>query len=300
MNRIPSNRIVMAAVFLLSGPLLAAGPHYTPWSDAEPAPDTDNSVQGGCPIESRDGLALYMATTRDGGSGGLDIWRAFRDSKADPFGPAENLPMPVNSAANDFCPTPVGGKYLFFVSTRGGEDSCGGGDMYITRNNPAHGWEDPVNLGCSELGEGPNSALAEFSPSLVETREGLQLYYSSDRNGNQDIFMSELQPDGSFSPGTPVAELNTDADDRMPNVSKDGREIVFSSDRDEPLNQDVYTAHRDSTSDPWSVPVKLGPGINTGEGETRASMSWDRTRLYFGRTGEIYVSEREKIKGKKP
>jgi hypothetical protein len=295
------NLLIVVATSLavaFASSLAADGPRYTAWSDALPVPDTANSAQGGCPIESRDGKSLYMATPRSGGQGALDIWRAHRESVNEPFGPAENLPYPVNSSSDDFCPTPVGGKYLFFVSRRGGEGACGGGDIYLTRENPARGWDEPVRLGCAELGEGPNTAGEEFSPSLVETSAGVFLYFSSTGTGNHDIFVSEMNPDGSFEPGVPVTELNTGEDDRMPNVSKNGLEIVFSSDRADPGNQDVYTAHRDSIYAPWSTPVNLGPGINTPAGETRASMSWDRTRLYFGRAGELYVSHRVKERGK--
>ncbi len=298
--------LTLSAALTLPVATMAGGPHFSPWGDAVPDLDTDNSVNGGCPIESRDGRTIFMASGRPGGHGDLDIWIAHRKSVDLPFGEAENLPAPVNSEYPDFCPTPLGGKYLLFVTARPADGACGSGDIYLTRNNPAHGWEEPVNLGCAP--DGPNTAGGEFSPSLVETDEGVFLFYSSNGTGNMDIYMSEMQADGSFGPGQPVDELNTEFDDRMPNVSKDGREIVFSSSRltwgeageyDSYGMQDVYTSTRDSTGDPWSSPVNLGPGINTGDSETRASMSWDRKRLHFGRAGEIYVSERSKFRGPK-
>ena len=92
-----------------------------PWTEFGPATadlDTANSVSGGCPIESRDGLSIYMASSQPGGEGDLDIWVAHRPDKEAAFGLAENLGPPVNSPYADFCPTPVGGNYLFFVSTR--------------------------------------------------------------------------------------------------------------------------------------------------------------------------------------
>ena len=87
----------------------------------------------------------------------------------------------------------------------------------------------------------------------------------------------------------------------MPNVSKDGLEIVFSSNRTDltPFGgQDVYTSTRSSTDQPWSSPVNLGAGINTAGNETRASLSWDLRRLYFGRDGDIFVSTRQKASGR--
>ena len=282
------------------------------WSDFGPATavlDTANSVAGGCPIESRDGLSIYMASPRSGGEGGLDLWVAHRPNKNAAFGMAENLGTPVNSPDNDYCPTPVGGKYLLFVSTRPAEPdgvACGGGDIYLTRDNPSHGWDTPMNLGCAETGDGVNTSGGEFSPSLVEAGGDVYLYYSSDHTGNHDIYVSMMQPDGSFPPGKTVDELNTEFDDRMPSVSKDGLEVVFASSR--PTwgggqaafgSFDIYYASRNHVDEPFSEPVNLGPGINTADGETRSSFSWDGERVNFGRAGEIYVTERQKIRGKK-
>ena len=135
-------------------------------------------------------------------------------------------------------------------------------------------------------------------PSLVETPEGTYLFFSSDGydvGGDQDIYMSRQRADGSFAPATAVAELNTAMHDFMPNVRKDGLEIVFNSNRTGGIGgQDVYSASRASTSDPWSAPVNLGPLVNTPGNETRSSLSWDGSRLHFGRDGDIYVSTRSR------
>lgn len=78
----------------------------------------------------------------------------------------------------------------------------------------------------------------------------------------------------------------------MPNVRKDGLEIVFTSNRPGPGGFDIYSSTRSSVLDPWSPPVNLGPAVNTPAPETRPSLSWDGERLYFGRAGEIHVSHR--------
>src|SRR5919108_4787485 len=101
----------------------AAGPHFSAWSPAQKIdeiagnhPDINTPSLDGCPIQSPDGLSLYMASNRPGGRGGLDIWVATRTSTGAPWGAPQNLGEPVNSAADDFCPTPVGKGGLFFVS----------------------------------------------------------------------------------------------------------------------------------------------------------------------------------------
>lgn len=280
---------------------------YAAWSTATPVIEVNSPVADGCPIESRDGLSLYIASVRPGTLGGNDIWAADRANKSDPFGEPQNLGAPVNTATADFCPTPVYGSHLMFVSERPGPETCGAGpglgDMYIIRRNAAFGWGEPQHLGCIENGTGPNSAAAEFSPSLVTTKEGTFLYFSSTVGGNHDIYVSKKLKDGKFGPPSPVTELNTEFDDRMPNVSSDGLEVVFSSTRTTDANGvasfgsfDVFYARRNNTSQKFSAPVNLGQGINSPGSETRSTISWDLERLYFGRDGEIYSASRTKKK----
>ncbi|MEO8461996.1 MAG: hypothetical protein ABI555_02190, partial [Chloroflexota bacterium] len=268
------------------------------WGTATPETAINTAAAEGCPIESPDGLSLYIASNRAGGTitGDLnDIWVAHRTAIDASWGSMENLGQPVNSTSADYCPTPLRGKKLLFVSTRPG--GCGGGDIYIARDNPAHGWSVD-HLGCAADGTGPNFPGGEFGPSLVETDEGTYLYFSSngaDGIGDQDIYVSRMASDGTFGAPALVAELSTTADDFMPNVRKDGREIVFNSNRGGAGSfggQDIYSSTRASTSDPWSAPVNLGAAVNTAGNETRSSLSWDGQRLHFGRNGDIFVSSR--------
>jgi hypothetical protein len=286
--------------------------HFSAWGTATPEVAVNSPQADGCPVESPNGLELYIASNRTGNVGGStdpnDIWKATRSSIDGAWSGPVNLGAPVNSAAADFCPTPLHGNWLLFVSNRGGAQACGAapaGDIYIARNNPAQGWSAPTHLGCDAAGTGPNFPGAEFGPSFVETAQGTILYFSSNGyGGDQDIYASRMNADGSFGPATVVTELSTGADDFMPNVRKDGLEIVFNSNRPgSTLNgagvpsQDVYSATRVSTADPWSTPVNLGPAVNTGGNETRSSLSGDGERLHFGRDGDIYVSVRTKVAG---
>ena len=288
--------VIMA--LLLVVPAGAAGRSFGAWQLAIPEAGVNTGAAEGCPIESPDGLSLYIASNRAGGTGDPDpndIWVFQRDSVDGPWGPARNLGAPVNSVFADFCPTPLRGNALLFVSTRPG--GCGGGDIYLGRDNPVHGWSIR-HLGCDATGTGPNFPGGEFGPSLVETAQGTYLFFSSDGydvGGDQDIYVSRQRADGSFAPASAVAELNTAVHDFMPNVRKDGREIVFNSNRPGGLGgQDVYSASRASTSAPWSTPVNLGGLVNSGGNETRASLSWDGSRLHFGRDGDIFVSTRDR------
>ena len=293
-------------------------PAYGPWGPALPVAEINTAAAEGCPIESPDGLSLYIASNRNvpGAQGKQDIYRARRASIDARWGPMENLGAPVNTAEFDYCPTPVAGGVLYYVSSVQTASDCfpgdtpppappGGpsaGDLMRTQEDPVRGWLPPVNLGCYPAG--PNTAGAEFSPSLVRTAEGTFLFFSSngypDSQG-QDIYVSRVLDDGTVLAGTRVAELSGPADDRMPSVRQDGLEIVFSSNRAgaTPFDQDIYVATRPSTSSPWSAPQRIdNPSINTPGSETRASLSGDGKRLYFGRKvtledpGDVFMSVR--------
>jgi hypothetical protein len=253
----------------------------------------------GCPIQSPDGLSLYMASNRPGGLGLLDIWVSHRPSKDAPWGAPENLGEPVNSAADDFCPTPIAGGGLFFVSREALPGSCGLGDIYFTEYTRRRGWIEPQHLGCAP--DGPNTALDEQGPSYVRAEGEARLYFSSSSaTVPGDIFVSEGFAGEEFGPAAPVSELNdAAANDIQPNVRKDGLELVFSSNRTGTLGaQDIWIATRPTIHDPWSVPVNLGDRVNTAAAESRPSLSKNGRQLLFGRTpgpegmSDIYFSKR--------
>jgi hypothetical protein len=299
--------LVVALVSLTALVAAAQAANFSDWGTAQKIDEIagNNSelntpVQDGCPIQSPDGLSLYQASNRPGGLGGLDIWVAHRESTDDPWGAPENLGQPVNSAADDFCPTPVRGGGLFFVSREALPGSCGMGDIYFTKQNPVKGWAEPRNLGCSP--NGPNTALDEQGPSYVENDDDAYLFFSSSSAVVPgDIYVSQRLTGWNFGGSTAVSGLNSAGNDIQPNVRKDGLEVVFSSNRAGGLGaQDIWASTRDSFSAPWSEPVNLGTAINTAAAESRPSLSKNARQLLFGRSpgpegiGDIYVSTRSK------
>jgi hypothetical protein len=288
---------------LLAAPAIASAGQFRSWGPAVPEAEINSPQADGCPIESPNGRELYIASNRPGTLGGNDIWVSHRRNVRSPWSAPVNLGAPVNSEFADFCPTPLGHGWLLFVSERPGPGTCdagpGKGDIYIVKQRRNGSWGTPRHLGCDAAGSGPNFPGGEFGPSLVHTRQGTFLYFSSDGYGtDMNIYQSRLRRNGSFAPATLVTELNTPSADFMPNVRRDGLEIVFNSNRPGGHGgQDVYSASRRRTSDPWSTPVNLGPNVNTAGNETRSSLSGDGKRLHFGRDGDIYVSARTRGHG---
>lgn len=291
----------------LTGNLLAA--QFGEWSvpvsaESGSDPELNTAFNDGCPILSPDGLSLYMATNRPGGFGGLDIWVATRPTTTSGWGPPVPLPAEINTAANEFCPTPIRGRGLFFVRAPAGGMN---GDIYRTRLD-SDGWREP-----ERLPDTVNSTAQEWSPAYFEDEAGNELlYFSTTRDGPQKIYASV-----NYGQAQPVAELNAGGDAARPNVRKDGREIVFDSVRSPnlsppgvPAAPDIWIANRGSTSEPWSAPQHLA-AVSSPAGDSRASLSWDGTFLLVGSTragtetapgvplqADVYVSTRSGRSGK--
>jgi hypothetical protein len=97
--------------------------------------------------------------------------------------------------------------------------------------------------------------------------------------------------DFTFSNPTKVQSINSAASDQTPQISRDGLELYFSSDRDG--NDDIWVAQRLSTDDPWSDPVKLDAAVNTAGPETTPSLSADGLELYFANGyNDLWVTKR--------
>lgn len=258
-------------------------------------------TSAGCPIETPDGLSLMIASGRPGGLGDLDIWVIDRPAVDAAWSAAKNLPTPINSAAADFCPSPFE-RSLYFVSAEANPGACGGGDIYLSRQSPAGDWSEPLHLACAP--NGPNTPGTERSPSLIETWYGTYLFFSTNEGvagADEDIYVSVMNHKGEFGRGYLVPALSTpDHEDQMPTVRalNGGFEVTFNSNRpgtsSEPVSggQDAYHSRARFLPFWWSKPRNAGPNVNTAANETRASLSWDGTRLYVGR-GDVYVSQRQ-------
>lgn len=304
-QHVTSFRRTLLMLIVLAVPLLHIhAQDFGPWGapksvDPYRINGVNTSANDGCPIESPDGDMLFFASDR---AGSLDIWVATRDNESDDWGSPVQLPAPINTAGQEFCPTPLPGNALLFVSTRA--NNCGGAgnnpDIYYTQWHPRKGWLEPKPLSCEV-----NSGAEEWSPSLVQAAGKTILFFSSTRSGEQKIYTSTLQRNGEWTAAEPVNELNwPGAQDARPNVSKDGLEIVFDSTRDGGAPE-IYTASRSSIREPWSTPVPV-TAVNSPASETRASLSRDGERLYFGssranvtgdRGSDIFVSKRPRRHG---
>lgn len=146
----------------------------------------------------------------------------------------------------------------------------------------------PQNIGTTI-----NTGGDENSPFVAPN--GLSLYFSGQRDGTVgggDIWVSQ-RPTLWSAWGPPQnlgTTINTVGNDNTPTLSADGRTMFFNSDRPDLGGlggQDIYmTTRTDPTNDfAWTIPINLGPVINTPNNEGGAAYFEDPATgvatLYF-------------------
>lgn len=259
---------------------------YGPWSrGVNLGPIVNTSAADQAPAISADGLALYFHSLRPGsiagptGAPSSDIWVARRLAVDLPWETPVNLGPTINTGSHEVGPyASADGHYLFFSTSRTDlPGRSGSQDIYVSRRsdpNDDFGWGTPVAL------TDVNSTSLDGHPHYFEAPLGNpQLYFASDRLGSRDIFLTELQKDGSWSAPQPVVELNSAGLDARPSVRFDGLEILFSTDRDG--HEDLYVSRRERTWEPWGPPQPVAGGVNTASTEQLPALSIDGRTLYY-------------------
>lgn len=286
-----SVRVALLAAGLLAvfAPVPAAQ-HFSDWDlPVNLGPVVNSSSADQSPEVSKDGLSLYFQSNRAGGEGNTDLWVSRRSSEDDPWGEAVNLGEVINSPAVESRPSlSRDGHWLFFSSNRPGGSTPGPGlDLWASYRAHVHddfAWQPPAHLG-----DGVNaSGSSEIEASYVENESGAPLlYFVSDRSGGFggfDVYVSELLASGDWGPATWVPELSGTSPDQSVSVRFDGREAFIVRGNPAPIGFDLWVSTRETTSDPWSAPVNLGPVVNSLVVDSSAHISDDRQTLYFEST----------------
>lgn len=144
-----------------------------------------------------DGKTIYFASDRQGGKGGLDIWKT--ELKADgKWGVPVNLGAEVNTAANEDAPfIHPDQKTLFFTSD--GHNTMGGNDIFKSTLISGK-WTKPESMGYPV-----NTTANDNYFTLLA--DGKRAYFSSDRKGGQgaqDIYYIDMPENASTVPLTMI------------------------------------------------------------------------------------------------
>jgi hypothetical protein len=206
-----------------------------PWGAPALLTAVDGPSRETSPAIAGDGLTLWVASDRDGGQGGLDIWVSLRGGDAG----AWSVPVPVValSSTEDEIPRPPGEHDQVMPLSRRASVSYPYEVFEANRASESAPWGAPT--------ADPSIDDAHINDDGFLSDDGLTLYFSSDRlSGSQDLFVTERSAVGEpFAAPVPLATLNTSAyAERDPWVSSDGRTIYFASDRTGTLQ--IYMATR--------------------------------------------------------
>jgi hypothetical protein len=190
------------------------------------------------PFPRLDDLELFFVSSRSGGLGTNDLWRADRPSTSASFNAPVNV-TELNSSGADQGPTmTIDGLRIYFASTRPG--GLGGYDIYTaTRPNWSSPFGTPTPV--TEL----NTPSSELDAHV--SMDGLMISFYSDRPGGlgaDDLWVAtRLDPASPF--GTPVnlTALSSSSAEASPSWSLFADEFFFVSSRPGgPGSYDVYSS----------------------------------------------------------
>jgi hypothetical protein len=105
---------------------------------------------------------------------------------------------------------------------------------------------------------------------------------------------------GPWSPPQPIAELASTHSDYHPAISRDGRSLYFTSDRDAPnFPTEIMVSQREDTEGPWGPPVVVDALNRQGFNSGVPNLEPNGHVIYFNSNrgegpggGDLYVSRR--------
>ena len=217
------------------------------WGPPQPLPGIINSSFEEKSVSlSKDGKTLYFSSNRPGGQGGIDLYKATKDSKGE-WANVKNLGPKINTPFDEEGPF-IGYDMVTLYFSSKGHKNMGSYDIFrATYDASKNDWSEPENLGYPI--NTPDDDIFYITSS-----DGKRAYYSSVREdglGYTDIFiittpegMKDVVATTDGDPVTPVLENPVD---------KPRKELT-------PLRY-VVTIVDAQTKDPLAVRVRL-QGLN--------------------------------------
>jgi len=173
---------------------------------------------------SADGKKMYYTCAKSPVIGGYDIFVS--ELKGTTWSQPENLMLPINSKANDGCPsvTPDGNAMYFMRCDKMDQNKASGCALYVTRKKSNGQWEEPVALP-AKINTGNSQ-----TPRIMA--DGETMYFSSDKmpgnKGGMDLYVSKLS-NGEWSNPQPLDFVNTEKDDQYVSAAALGRYLIKES-----------------------------------------------------------------------
>lgn len=139
---------------------------------------------------SPDGQTLLFTSNREGGYGGLDIYKSKRGTNRK-WGPAVNIGPVINSPSNEETPFLSNEGHTIFFSSQG-HNTVGGYDVFISNLRSDGSWTRPKNMGYPVNNTNDNI----FYTPLGVNSFGLYSFYNEEiTEGLLDIYEVEVYND---------------------------------------------------------------------------------------------------------
>jgi hypothetical protein len=165
------------------------------------------------PSVSGDHLALYLTHT-----GSNDIVVARRTAIGEAFAPPSTFGLTMaNSALAEGSPTVTSDELVLLFQRPGSS----GGLFISTRSTLSEDFSVAVRLDAFQ----PSSQFASISA------DGLELFFGSGNNPSNLLRSTRASREDSFTAAELVTELSTSFHETGPEISKDGTELFFQTDR---------------------------------------------------------------------
>ncbi len=198
-----------------------------------------------------------------------------------------NLGATINSEANDYCPlVTADGNTMYFTSRR--EGSTGGmhdpsgrpfEDIYYSKRVDDL-WSVAANAGIPL-----NTYVHDATVGIGPDGSSMIIYRTSPGLVSGDLY--ECRRVGGLweNPTQMTERINGPSHEPSASIAPDGNEIYFTSDRPGGYGgRDIYRIRRLPNGE-WSLPLNLGPQVNTPFDEDAPFMHSDGMTLFFSSNG---------------
>jgi outer membrane protein OmpA-like peptidoglycan-associated protein len=174
----------------------------------------------GGPCLSQDGKTLYFCAMQNGSATDMDIFVTKKNSKNE-WGMPANIGRPVTTSDSETFPSisPDGKKLYYTLTSSEGKDAkCT--KIMMSEMDDRKNWKKPVEV-ASPLG-----ASCDKSPRVAYDNQ--TLFFSSNKNGNYDLFKTEITASNGVSQPVALDYVNSSESDLSASLLSNEELIYYS------------------------------------------------------------------------
>ncbi len=198
-----------------------------------------------------------------------------------------NMGPMINSSAHDYCPlVTADGNTMYFTSRREGttgnmKDPYGQWfeDIYSARRIDEI-WTNAISAGAPL-----NTLVHDATVGLSPDGSSMIIYRTQQNLVSGDLYEARMHARKWQQPELMTPRINSEHHEPSASIAPGGQEVYFTSDRPGGFGgRDIYRIRRLPNGE-WSLPLNLGPTVNTKFDEDAPFMHSDGTTLFFSSNG---------------